>query len=1265
MWAAASFFSGVVALGQPSEGYLTEISPDGPVVQQLWDPPRKLRALRLPTAHPGGGPLQSEPGTLELWVRGTSGPLLSQGSRRAGALSVEAPAAEGWHHVALRWDADGDYTVVLDGREQPHGGTLAPRGTWWVGGRKGRVAAWAYYDRELSLGRIRSHLAVGNGRLSPTVDDVTLPVQLRPQSGGDVGLDAVLYSPDGRLALVRQRGSGIGVWDTHSGLMLRQWRRSMQIHDVVWSPEGRRIAMGTCLASEAGLCLQNQVEILDVQTGEVELTLSAFSDWIDRIRFSPDGTKLAVSSNYAMRVWSLVDGADLFEDQQLTSARLPALAWSPDGARLAIGGAEQAVIWDVATGQRIGTVAAPGDAALQPMVGGLRFVDDAEHLLLWGFEGARLVRTSDWADVWHRTESLVASATGPWEEHLHVVTQDGQLQTWSLADGAPVGEPFGSVAIDHTFYWRAHAVAPDGRHLAVADEGSVALFDALAGTARGKVDVPTEQILALDWSPDGDRLLVAGVEGEVHLLDVARAQVSSTSRAAVAVPVRVALTDDGSQLAVLATDAVRVFDLRRGEQIRSLEQPWDLGALDIDWVRLAFDGPEALVLTDLDAAQAVRWEASTGVWATEEALDAQAPQTVLDDDEEVLRAVRDGAVLWELDLREVGITADAGEDGTGQSYLQEAHLSDDGRRLFTASHRYRRGENYELGESFVQVWEVEGLVKRTELGPLASWVHRLHQPSEDVLLVHQWEPVGSGGHVLAVFDLRNGERLYDTSGVGEGTAVAFTPDGRTLAVATADGRVVVRDRDNDQQVAVVAGGSDWVMYQPDAVFAASGNGERLVAATQGTRAFGVDQLAATHNRPHVLMERLGSTEHAVRKHLEERFTSRLRRQGLQAQVVDTPLRRPTVEVVRVGPVARDGEVTLHLRAHAGRTSAGEGALTELQIYVQGVPVLDPPRPLQGADVRLTVPVQLTAGGNAVEVAVRDAAGVESLRSLTYVSHQPEVPVVPDLYFVGLGVSTYRDPDLDLAYAHKDALDLAAIMQTLPGYGAVHVRTFLDDAVTASVMDEVSQWVAGARPDDVFVLFVAGHGVHDQDGTYFYVTHDADLTDLASTAASFERLEALLVSIAPRQKLLLMDTCESGERDPDEVARGTPQVHGMISRGLDLSGADQGADEPSVAVDWDRFIYADLRRRSGTIVLSSSSGTEVSYESDRLRNGFFTHAVLRALRGEADADADGGVDTDELRTFVAATVREATRGAQNPRVDRDNLRSRIWFRTPAP
>jgi hypothetical protein len=109
-------------------------------------------------------------------------------------------------------------------------------------------------------------------------------------------------------------------------------------------------------------------------------------------------------------------------------------------------------------------------------------------------------------------------------------------------------------------------------------------------------------------------------------------------------------------------------------------------------------------------------------------------------------------------------------------------------------------------------------------------------------------------------------------------------------------------------------------------------------------------------------------------------------------------------------------------------------------------------------------------------------------------------------------------------------------------------------------------------------------------------------------------------------------------------------------------AASAASRPRAAFsERDRYVYNDLSRRSGAIVLSSSRGSELSWELDELQNGVFTEEILLALTtGRADADKDGVVSVDELRRYVAGEVPKRTQSMQHPTVDRDNLEVSFGF-----
>ena len=244
---------------------------------------------------------------------------------------------------------------------------------------------------------------------------------------------------------------------------------------------------------------------------------------------------------------------------------------------------------------------------------------------------------------------------------------------------------------------------------------------------------------------------------------------------------------------------------------------------------------------------------------------------------------------------------------------------------------------------------------------------------------------------------------------------------------------------------------------------------------------------------------------------------------------------------------------------------------------------------------------------------------------------------------------------------------------------MRTRTYENEQATVQAIRNAKSFLRDAQPEDTFVLFIAGHGVHDKDdaATYYFLTHETDTRRLSQTAASFELIEDLLRGIAPRQKLFLMDTCESGEANEAGYASqlAVPEGLGVKARGLVLvkQGAQRPAPRTDIAVhrpphvfERDRYIYNDLLRRTGAVVLSASFGGEPSFERDDLQNGLFTAEVLRVLSDVAsDQNADGVISTLELRQLVAQGVAARSRGAQNPTVDRDNIYARFGFEAVTP
>ncbi len=495
---------------------------------------------------------------------------------------------------------------------------------------------------------------------------------------------------------------------------------------------------------------------------------------------------------------------------------------------------------------------------------------------------------------------------------------------------------------------------------------------------------------------------------------------------------------------------------------------------------------------------------------------------------------------------------------------------------------------------------------------------------------------------------------------GGSSALAFHPGGRHILTGALDGAMRIWNIEQGDHVICMNEGSEWLYMTPDGYFDASRNGGSQVAMVQGTTPYAIDQFAMRTNRPDLILQRCGLADQETQAYLHTQYQKRLKRFGLNESDLGDIWQVPEVQLLSA---EQDGKfLDLNFEVSEAHTR-----LSRYNIYINDVPVFGGyGKSIQGKRQTLQERVELTSGTNKIEITCFNTAGGESFRTITYATCQDDIQ--PDLYYLGFGVSQYQNPDLNLSYAHKDALDLANTFQGLSDqFGNVHIKTFTNEQVTIENIRQAKSFLADAKVDDIFVLFIAGHGVYStgQDATYYYLTYNTDLANLSGTAADFDLIENLLQGIKPRKKLFLMDTCESGEIDEETQSTyyALADSRGIKARTSRAVILKERTEQPkrSYLYQKDRYIYNDLIRRSGAIVFSSSKGGEFSYESDVVQNGLFTEEILKCLtEGAGDNDGNGIVSTDELRNYVTKAVAAATEDAQHPTVDRDNIYQKFGF-----
>jgi hypothetical protein len=226
---------------------------------------------------------------------------------------------------------------------------------------------------------------------------------------------------------------------------------------------------------------------------------------------------------------------------------------------------------------------------------------------------------------------------------------------------------------------------------------------------------------------------------------------------------------------------------------------------------------------------------------------------------------------------------------------------------------------------------------------------------------------------------------------------------------------------------------------------------------------------------------------------------------------------------------------------------------------------------------------------------------------------------PRLFVLAAGVSDYVNETLRLGFSAKDATDLASRMwnQKARLYRDVEVRSLTDRQVTRANLINGLKWLESkVTARDVGIVFLAGHGISDTRGGYYYLASDANEKNYRESGLSFIDIRNTLAKIKGRA-LFMVDTCHSG----DVLGR----------KGLDINYVANDLSSPE----------------NGVVVMAASTGNQASQERMDWGNGAFTKAILEGVDGRADTRGAGKITYKMLDLYVSGRVEDLTRGKQTP------------------
>jgi hypothetical protein len=214
---------------------------------------------------------------------------------------------------------------------------------------------------------------------------------------------------------------------------------------------------------------------------------------------------------------------------------------------------------------------------------------------------------------------------------------------------------------------------------------------------------------------------------------------------------------------------------------------------------------------------------------------------------------------------------------------------------------------------------------------------------------------------------------------------------------------------------------------------------------------------------------------------------------------------------------------------------------------------------------------------------------------------------PKVWALAVGVAAY-DPTVikPLKFTDDDAYRMLNFWKS-PGGGSLddeHAQALVDEAATKeNIVKTLNEMFLKAGPNDLVIFYFSGHGL---TGAFLPVDYDGVRNKLLHS-----EVQKIFAKCPAKFKLCIADACHSG------------------------SLLAQRADRDKEMID--TYYKALSEASGGTALLMSSKADEDSLESTPLRQGVFSHFLLRGIKGEADANGDKIVTIQELFNYVEHAV----------------------------
>ena len=427
--------------------------------------------------------------------------------------------------------------------------------------------------------------------------------------------------------------------------------------------------------------------------------------------------------------------------------------------------------------------------------------------------------------------------------------------------------------------------------------------------------------------------------------------------------------------------------------------------------------------------------------------------------------------------------------------------------------------------------------------------------------------------------------------------------------------------------------------------------------TPSLKVIGFEQLDPVYNRPDIVLDSIGKyfggADQELVANYRQSWEKRIDRLGLDKEKLGKgEIAVPNAEIVGADAIAFENKVgNLNIRVSANDPKY---PLRRFNVFVNEVPLYGSAgisiAHLKKQAWDTTVSVLLSVGENKIQVSVMNELGLENFKYPTYVNYTPENNVVAKTHYIGIGVNEFKEKGHTLKYCVNDVRDLAKAFATQNKN--IDTLLFTNQQVTKENILALKEYLNKTGVNDKVIISCSSHGLLDDSLNFYLAMHDVDFNNPKARGLKYEALESLLDGIPARQKLLLLDACNSGENDKTEILKqelqqkeknmDSSQV--LAARGVIIKLEEENKSNFKKMNE----LFVNVLNNTGSVIISAAGGQESALEAievdgETIKNGAFTYSILECLKQNEGKE----LKVNTLKQYAEKRVEEITNGKQKP------------------